>query len=493
MDPQMTFNGPLQGQSVVAGMTVSGGTANVHFHYAADDFRSAPLRVLPFSRNEDIVGRPGILSQLSQLLPISEARSAALYGLGGYGKTQLALEFAYLRAGDDETCAIFWVHADTEAAFAQDYALIARKGGLSVSDGEELLIAVRLFIEAQRRWLLVLDNADDLRLFGVGATTCTYPSSQAPSKSLNQYLPKSPTGSILWTSRDSRIAGSLVGPMRAIRITNMLPLEAQVLFATAKGSPLRDDELDDAVALLAELHYIPLPVSQAAAYIRRTAIPIKGYLSRLKDGNKRWFLLKRTDFDRHRREGITNSILETWNITIKHLRHESEAAVEILQTLAYIDNQNISGDIVRAAAATAAADADASVVAVGVFQGDEQKLWWADNENLEHTHSTSDAIDDSDEDVDKTAEGSAGGDDDAIADAVTRLRELSFLHMTIRSDGEPVYDMHQLVQEAMLYSHSVESDSRAQTRYIRRAIRILTMLFPDRSQENWEEFCLNSQ
>ncbi|KAK1967035.1 hypothetical protein LY78DRAFT_656692 [Colletotrichum sublineola] len=85
MDPPMAFNGPLQGHSVVAGMSVSGGTTNLHFHRANNHTRDAPVRLLPFSRNEDVVIRPSIFSQLGELLPATEACSAALWGLGGSG------------------------------------------------------------------------------------------------------------------------------------------------------------------------------------------------------------------------------------------------------------------------------------------------------------------------------------------------------------------------------------------------------------------------
>ncbi|WQF76535.1 Putative AAA+ ATPase domain, tetratricopeptide-like helical domain superfamily [Colletotrichum destructivum] len=526
MDPQMAFNGPLRGQSVVAGMSVSGGTANVHFHHAANNPpQTAPLRVLPFSRNEDVVVRPGIFSQLAQLLPVSEARHAALCGLGGSGKTQVALEFAYRRADDDSSCAIFWVHADTEATFTQDYALIARKAGLSAPNSEELLTAVCHFIETQPRWLLVLDNADNLRLFGVGVTPS---SEQASSKSLNSYVPKGPTGSILWTSRDGRIAGSLVGPMRAIQITSMLPLEAQTLLVTARGSNLKDDELDDAVALLSELHYIPLPVSQAASYIRRTAMPIKKYLSRLRDGKKRWALLKKTDFDRHRREGVSNSILETWNITIELLNEEDKTAVKILHILAYFDNQNIPRKMIKAVAAAAVATADTfSEVACedndGSWdvscaesesdedpEGDDQDA--GDGDDIPHVTTNdsdkgeedakdtidapsyaaghSDNIEEVTTDSDNTTDDSdedTSDSDDSTEDALTRLREFSFLHMTTRPDGKQVYDMHKLVQEATLYSHGVEKNSSSNASHSQMAIRILTNLFPERKRETWED------
>ncbi|KAK1989651.1 hypothetical protein LX36DRAFT_717407 [Colletotrichum falcatum] len=84
----MTFNVPLQGQSVVAGMSKSGGTASIHFHHSTDRSRNAPMIVLQFSRNEDLVIRPSIFSQLDELLPASEARSAALWGLGGWRRTE---------------------------------------------------------------------------------------------------------------------------------------------------------------------------------------------------------------------------------------------------------------------------------------------------------------------------------------------------------------------------------------------------------------------
>ncbi|TKW53531.1 Nephrocystin-3 [Colletotrichum tanaceti] len=529
MDPQMAFNGPLRGQSVVAGMSVSGGTANVHFHHAVNNPPpTAPLRVLPFSRNDDVVIRPGIFSQLTQLLPVSEARNAALCGLGGSGKTQIALEFAYLRAGEDDSCAIFWVHADTEATFAQDYALIAKKAGLSASQDEDLLMAVCQFIERQPRWLLVLDNADDLRLFGVGAAPSSGPapsSEQSPSKSLNSYVPKGPTGSILWTSRDGRIAGSLVGSMRAIQITSMLPQEAQTLLATARGSDLKADEQDDAVALLSELHYIPLPVSQAAAYIRRTAMPIKKYLSRLKDGKKRWALLRRTNFDRHRREGVSNSILETWNITIELLEEEDKTAVKILHILAYFDNQNIPKKLIKAAAAASdtvserdfeGSDESRDISCAGSesdedAEGDDEIRGDGDDtpdvtaddadEDEEDAKDTIDApsyatphsndieedTSDSDDITDNSDEDTSDSDDDATDDSVTRLREFSFLHMTTRPDDKQVYDMHKLVQEATLYSHGVEENSSTSACYSQMATRILTNLFPERERENWED------
>lgn len=61
------------------------------------------------------------------------------------------------------------MHADNEATFLQDYKIIARKLSLDENlKSEDLLAEVRDHIEAQLDWVLILDNADDLTLFGVG-------------------------------------------------------------------------------------------------------------------------------------------------------------------------------------------------------------------------------------------------------------------------------------------------------------------------------------
>ncbi|KAB5518245.1 hypothetical protein GE09DRAFT_1259751, partial [Coniochaeta sp. 2T2.1] len=130
----------------------------------------SPSRVIPFPRDEDVVDRD-VFATLDRLLPSAtpaDYQSAALWGLGGSGKTQIALAYAYRRSRDP-ACSVFWVHADDETTFTQDYKTIARRLGLAGSlDGPELLTAVRGRMEANPWWVLILDNADNLAAFGVG-------------------------------------------------------------------------------------------------------------------------------------------------------------------------------------------------------------------------------------------------------------------------------------------------------------------------------------
>jgi hypothetical protein len=90
MSEPSTFNGPINGHTTFAGTTVSGGNLIVHNHALEPDPRLSPTpnvcQTVPFPRNEDIVYRPDLFTDLETLLPTTPSyHSAALWGLGGSG------------------------------------------------------------------------------------------------------------------------------------------------------------------------------------------------------------------------------------------------------------------------------------------------------------------------------------------------------------------------------------------------------------------------
>ncbi|KAL6908256.1 hypothetical protein GGI43DRAFT_135092 [Trichoderma evansii] len=372
------------------------GNVNLHLPQPLARAEVKGVCVIPYPRNEDLVHRHDLINKLDGLLPQSPGfYSAALWGLGGSGKTQVALNYAYRRC-EDSTCCVFWVHADSEATFITDYKTIGKELGVDERlDGSDLLDAVRSSIEAQLRWVLILDNADNLELFGVGCTE---------GGSLFKYIPQGSQGTILWTSRDAHIRGTLVGPSRDIKVPPMTKDEATTLLAAASGdkSAVEDVRLD---RLLEELQRLPLAVSQAGAYIRRTSMTIKEYLDLLMQGSSRWDLLKMNDFDRHRRPEVSNSVLETWKISTARIREESELSYRILHVIAYLDSQDIPHELIVAASRQ--------------DFGDEDKA----------------------EQVPEIE----------VQQAVMRLMEFSFLDMRRGEGGLRSYEMHKLVQEAIQY------------------------------------------
>ncbi|KAL6834447.1 P-loop containing nucleoside triphosphate hydrolase protein [Trichoderma camerunense] len=406
-----------------------------------------PTSVIPYPRNEDVICRKDLVEQLDQLLPRgSKFHSAALWGLGGSGKTQIALDYAYRRC-EDKTCSIFWVHADSKATFIHDYKTIANKLGIeqaAAADGKDLLRSVRNGIEACPSWVLILDNVDNLELFGVGL------SADEAENSLYKYIPNGPTGTVLWTSRDARIAGTLVGAQRGVEVTSMNIDEAIKLLQGMRNKKEPYDELEDIKLLLRELQLFPLAISQAGAYMRRMQTTASGYRSLLRESKDRWDTLKKTEFDRHRRHGVPNSVLDTWTVSMERIQSENRTAYQVLHIIAYLDNQNLPHELIIQISKCSSEDAA------------------KEPEEFE------------------------------VASAIMRLQEFSFLKTRHTEDDGPSYEMHKLVQEAARYRLAMrglqgvpgqgtlmQTEASDEVYYTRIALQALSELFPTSKPESW--------
>ncbi|KAG4287270.1 hypothetical protein FPRO06_04922 [Fusarium proliferatum] len=318
------------------------GNFAVNYSLPHQPAHSATIRVIPYPRNEDLIRRRDLIERLNGLLPSIGSGSAALWGLGGSGKTQIALDYAYQRCIADEELCVFWVHAENEASFTLDYETIGKELGVDKGlHGSGLLEAVRRKIESRSRWLLVIDNADDLGLFGVGQS--------ATENNLYKYIPCTLQGTVLWTSRDEHIVGTLVGALRGLPVQPMDMEEATALLTVARGreSTLTEPKVDD---LVTELECLPLAVSQAGRFMRRLSMSAETYLDQLKQRTTRLELLNISDTDRYRRPEASNSILETWRISTDRIWAESKMSYYILHVVAYLDYQNIPEELMAAAA-----------------------------------------------------------------------------------------------------------------------------------------------
>src|SRR5215213_1641438 len=114
---------------------------------------------IPQQRNPDFYGRDGLLAELRASFKGS-ARGVAVYGQGGVGKTQVAIEYAYRHASDYKL--VWWVRAEESASLTADYASLYRKLELDPKDTNDqsyMSREVRGWLEENDGWLLVFDNA----------------------------------------------------------------------------------------------------------------------------------------------------------------------------------------------------------------------------------------------------------------------------------------------------------------------------------------------
>ena len=216
----------------------------------------ADLRSTLRSRNRAFTGREPDLAALAAEPHGRTVLTQSLVGLGGVGKSALALEYAHRRYAAKEVDLAWWFVAQDRsvllASMAQMYdRLMATHSG---EDAEAGAVALRNWLErSPYRWLLVFDNAEPGTLDGV--------------------LPEGGTGQVIITSRASNWRN--IGSTRVVG--KLPPDEAIALLAEITGLPADDDA--DQVAQ--ELDGLALAIEQAAAYIRQTGTGYGDYLDAL--------------------------------------------------------------------------------------------------------------------------------------------------------------------------------------------------------------------
>ncbi|KFY92599.1 hypothetical protein V498_04835 [Pseudogymnoascus sp. VKM F-4517 (FW-2822)] len=195
-------------------------------HMEMARFRPALAKpfIVPFSQDEHFVSREDILNQLDlggQQEAPKKHRRHALVGLGGVGKSQIAIKYAYQVQKHRPQISVFWIHASTKTRFEQAYQEMAERLELPGRDNPEAnvlrLVYNWLSDEANGQWHIILDNVDDRSMFfgNNGVTTGVSQHDQVTDSQppLESFLPQSRNGSILITSRNSTAADNLVGTL----------------------------------------------------------------------------------------------------------------------------------------------------------------------------------------------------------------------------------------------------------------------------------------
>jgi tetratricopeptide (TPR) repeat protein len=287
----------------------------------------------PFRRDADFIDRGTILDDLQDINSPSGS-CVALFGLGGVGKSQLAIEYTY-RVRESSHLSVFWVHSGTQARFKEGYQRIA---GLVKMDGWDnprldtlQLVYDWLCKRENGKWAMVIDNADDDTVFFDRTT-----------KAFSEYIPQSENGRILITSRNRDLAYKLTGNHRSIiEVKPMNESDAMSLLGKKLGP---DIGRDNAPGLLNALDYMPLAITQAAAYIQQRAprMSIKQYLEVFRKSERDRSRLLTKDLGDARRDGrASNSIIMTWQTSFEHIKSHMPTAASLLSLMCLFDRQEI--------------------------------------------------------------------------------------------------------------------------------------------------------
>jgi tetratricopeptide (TPR) repeat protein len=301
--------------------SMSGKEKSIHIKSTSSD----PIFNVP-SKNIFFTGREEYIEQLHDALKLNGAMALsqpqAISGLGGIGKTQTAIEYAYKYK--DEYRAVFWVNADSKESIISSFVKIAGLLNLPVKDDkdQELIAAsVKHWLETNSCWLMIFDNADDPKL-------------------VEKYFSFQSKGHIILTSRAQIFSNLRI--MKPLKMDEMSPDESKQFLLRRTGRnaiPLNQIETDAIEQLGKELDYFPLALEQAGAFIHEKSSGFHDYLiSYRKRGLE---LLEETKSDMY-----PKSIATTWSLNFEQVKQTSNASIDLLYVSAFLSPYSIPLELI---------------------------------------------------------------------------------------------------------------------------------------------------
>ena len=277
--------------------------------------------MMPHQRNPQFVGRLEFLTTLRQRLcdtkPKRFNHRIAIYGIGGVGKTQCAIEYIYRYKNEYD--GIFWVSAVDQAVLLSGFLNIAIATEC-VKPAMELaprVLAKRVlsWLNQQDKWLLVVDNLEDASV-------------------LNGYLPETaPRSHVLITTRNPNVADI---PAEGARLDILQETEAIALLCVRAKLDLTDYPLErrEAALIVAELGFLALAIDQAAAFIRVVLKDISKFLPTYRQ-SRRVILRRETSGA----ADYPNSVAKTFLLSFEKVKESrnGKTAAKLLQLLSFLN------------------------------------------------------------------------------------------------------------------------------------------------------------
>jgi len=267
-------------------------------------------------------------------------RRLVLGGLGGMGKTQLAVAFGTRHYQDDSS--VFWLDASSEDAVKDSFRILAETvfdaRDPVVLANERCIVHMKRWLSDRRntRWLLIFDNYDDPKSYRV-----------------EQYYPDVLHGSIIVTTRRPElVAGHPIRLRPLQRVEEQLEvLETRSERKNVKFGKLFDsfmsqytDSPEDLHArrLVERLGGLPLALATAGAYLRRSTFSFERYLQKYE---QTW------NVDHHwpaKLPEYERTLYTTWEVSYKSLERENHSAARLLGLLAYFSSRRFWYELFQA-------------------------------------------------------------------------------------------------------------------------------------------------
>jgi hypothetical protein len=267
-------------------------------------------------RNPSFTGRRELLAQLERRLQTESVAAVlpqALHGMGGVGKSQIAIEYAYRHRSDYDV--IWWVPSERQSQILASLIELGDRLGLDVGiEANTAVPRVRAALRAgtpYANWLLVFDNAETL-------------------ETVRDYFPEAGTGKVLVTSRNPEWS----------RVADTLEVDVFTRAESVRLLQRRNPEMsgDDADRLAEAMGDLPLAVEHASAWEAATRMAVSDYLGLLEQ--------KRTELEALvPAPGYEMPVAAAANVALDRLGVENPAALQLLQVCAFFAPEPIGREL----------------------------------------------------------------------------------------------------------------------------------------------------
>ncbi len=274
-------------------------------------------------QNRYFSGRVGVLQDIDTLFDKEKTDKVSICqtisGLGGIGKTQLSIEYAYKYHYKYKTC-IWFVDAESGYSVYNYFCDFAKCFNLFLPvnyNTRDLQRVIKTWLSENRSWLLIFDNLEIM-------------------DTIAPYLPDKVNGRILITTRNIRIDYGISLFLDVFNLGEALSFMKKRLSKNNEGKMeyyMYDDFTEKSSELIKRLGYLPLALEQAAAYIKEVRCSISDYIELLRQSSVEAFS------DQYASPEYYESIVtSTWNISFAALEESSR---QLLNLCAYMGADNI--------------------------------------------------------------------------------------------------------------------------------------------------------
>ncbi|KAL8936556.1 MAG: hypothetical protein Q9211_004127 [Gyalolechia sp. 1 TL-2023] len=303
----------------------------------------ASIYALPSRQLTYFVGRQDIFQTISHHLTSTAVnlvghRVVVLTGMGGQGKTQIALEYCKRSQVSNNFQSIFWIDASSENAVIRSYSNFAENlsnSAIAFPDDKSRISYVKECLgRSSGRWLLVFDNFDRPDRFS----------------NVKEYFPLGNSGALIFTSRHTE--SERLG--LSIAVPGMTEDESSQLLLYRSKKDEVPENLVIAKRIAQKLGYLPLAIDQAGSYLSSRRLPLESFFEH--ETNRKDVILRHTpalwEYRKRRSDSeieTSMSVFTTFEMSLDQVGDDEErtSIIHFLTLAAFLDNSHIGEGLFR--------------------------------------------------------------------------------------------------------------------------------------------------